>query len=275
MTSGPVGVGVRRRRGDQHPVPAQPHELPRPRRPLRRRPRRGEGARAGRRVRDPRRRTGRSAARRRRGRDRRQPDGPGRARGRRAARGGRGEARLEREADRAGPQERPRAAGRGPCRGGAGGGGTGHVPRTGHPDGPPAPGVGCDRRAAERADPHAEPGPRVLAPQPRLPVPGRRGPAARHRPLLPHDARAAARAGRAGAGRQLAGEAGPDDRHGPSRGPAVRGDRADAGERDLRARGRNERGGRVQLRLGPAAQAVRGDRCGWHARGARPEHVHR
>ena len=152
-------------------------------------------------------------------RDRRQPDDPGRARRGRHSQRCRRQARLEREAVRARPAQRAGAARRGgqtrAC-----GWAARRTPSS-------APGLQTARRidrtrrhrpAAHRAHPDAVPGPGVLAPEPGVPVPGRRRTAVRHRPVLPDHAGAGVRSGRPGGRARLDRLADPG-RSAPARAP--------------------------------------------------------
>ena len=84
------------------------------------------------------------------------------------------QARLEREAVLAGPRQRPRAAEGSRRRRAAARLRPGHLPRRRAADRPAADRTRRHRHAADRPDPDAVPRPGILAPEPRVPVPGRR-----------------------------------------------------------------------------------------------------
>ena len=216
---GAGGRGRGRLRHHQRHVPGQPDLVPGRPRAVLRGSRPGPGPGPGGQVRGTGRgqhSAGRQPPRRRAGR---QPHHPGRARRRGPARGGVRQKRVAREAARAGRERRAGAAcgsrpGRGADRLRAG-----HRARRRAADGAPADQRGRHRGAADRAGPDAGPRPGTLAPGPGVPVPAGRGPAVRHRAVLPDHAGQPVRPGHVGGGARPA-QPRPAGSSAAARGPA-------------------------------------------------------
>ncbi|AUG75012.1 hypothetical protein CFP65_0024 [Kitasatospora sp. MMS16-BH015] len=137
------------------------------------------------------------------------------------------QAQVERETADRGHRRGPRTAQGGRGHGRRGGRSTRHLPRRRSAERAAADPLRRDRCAADRAQPDADPRPRVVAPRPRVPLPGGRRAAVRHGSVLPDRPGRGLRPGSPGQRRRLPLPGPPHHRVGPPGGHRVRGDGAD------------------------------------------------